>query len=362
MARTVSLCFSEGRAFDLDGKPVDLSRLLNVGEADSFTMELFGGQIVSGRFQSDSGVFAAETTLDLALTYPRVMRSGAVVIGYGGDETEEIPLAGIDSYELEIALNSLPSIHSAGGVEVSGISGGLFRVRFQSVGTRTAISLTHSECGDMSDRVAESNPGTASVREAQTLDFRVQKIAIASTWSAISAATVAASVVTSGTSTVHQHERITLSRPVNGGWFLVSCDGGTTWSQPISLDSGAYDLQAALECHSPGTYQTARTRSGLETRWDVFRARAGAVSNALQVRSTGLNSMNGKTGAVDFSAFRRAVALIGQSEPMNARLILRTGATLSSGSLTAGITLLDQPFTFHPPAVSAPIDLSLFPA
>jgi hypothetical protein len=188
----------------------------------------------------------------------------------------------------------------------------------------------------------------------------IQKIASQSTWTALSAATVTASQIVAGTSTVHQHDRITLSRPAVAGEFSVSCDGGDSWTDPISIFSGAYDLECAL---GRETFRVERSVSGAETRWDIIRVNAGAAPT-LQVRAVGINALTGLTGTLDFSDFRRALALTetNPEDVLLGRLSLRTGPTLSSGVLTSGITLLDSTFAFRPAAAPSPVALALEPS
>lgn len=362
MPRKISLTFSpDGAVYRPNGEPGNLSEILNIGQDDSATVELIGATVKNGRFQSDSAAFNTETTLELLLPDARAMVRGRIQLAYDGEETAEISLNGITSYEIGIALNALPGIHALGGVNVYqiGDSGELYQIIFRTVGATDLITVTHSEA-TMTGRVTESVEGTGSLSAVFTLDLRVQKIASQSTWTALSAATVAASQVVAGTSTVHQHDRITLSRPAIGGDFSVSCDGGDSWTDPISIFSGAYDLECAL---GRDTFRVERSTSGGETRWDVIRVRAGAAPT-LQVRAVGINSLTGLTGTLDFSDFKRALALTDAApgELMLGRLSLRTGPALSSGVLTSGVTLLDSTFAFRPAAAPSPIALALEPS
>lgn len=183
-------------------------------------------------------------------------QSGTYTLTFGGDTTSAIDAAAT-SGAIQAALNGLSAISSAGGVTVSGSLADHFTVRFNSVGTQSAITADISQI--IPDTVAiidERLAGTASVKEIQEIQFRLSPAVYQPTWADLGT-TVTATVATTVTasSSTNEVQRLsftrvpsdgtykltfpstafTVSTAVTNGVFITSVTHGLTLNQPITI-------------------------------------------------------------------------------------------------------------------------------
>jgi len=110
--------------------------------------------------------------------------SGTFTLTYGADTTSAIDYDATAA-EVQAALNLLASIISAGGVVVTGTTGG-FRIVFNNVGTRTAITGDGTNLNPSSSVFAmNAEAGDGSTRSIQLLRVRQTVIAFQDTWTQI---------------------------------------------------------------------------------------------------------------------------------------------------------------------------------
>ena len=94
--------------------------------------------------------------------------------------------------QIETALDALTSITSAGGVTVTGNAGGPFTVVFDSAGARTQIAGDLGSITPTSDlNVFTKVEGDVSTAEIQVLKIKESPIALQTSFSALSAPTIA---------------------------------------------------------------------------------------------------------------------------------------------------------------------------
>ena len=221
----------------------------------------------------DIDITDADTmALKLALDKPKPVEDGAWTITFGASSFT-IPAKDVSAYSIATVLNRLDSVVSAGGLTVTG-EAGVFAVAFNAVGSRSAMTVSHSSLGDETGRCTTITAGGASAKAVFELDLTVQILAAATTSDDIADAAVTVATIATGTSSVAQRDSITISRqPYYGKWQIrVSAGTATEWLQ---ADASPYKVQTALDSVAPDTFLVSSKQKGLATVFDIRRKAIG---------------------------------------------------------------------------------------
>lgn len=278
----------------------------SISSGDTVTFELIGEDVSL----SDGNA----STLSLRSESYRLINTGLIEIGFGADSVEISSLS-LNAYTLQVALNSMDAIRTAGGVEVRSVAGG-FEVYFLAVGTRSALTLSHSAAGSLSGRCVTLNAGSASVNATFFLDLSISVIAKTSSVTALSAATATLSTVTTGDASNAQVQKLTVSRAPDAGKMQLDFDGAVT-DRFSHADSG-YRVKCLLDTIADGDFVVDRNEIGETVEFLITRTDKGA-STALTVTDTFTGPV-GLSASLDLSTAKVDLVSLGASDHLPCRL------------------------------------------
>ena len=171
----------------------------------------------------DAGIDAA-SLVEVAIGTPdSPPTSGAFTLTFGGDTTSSLAY-NITGANLQTALNALASITAAGGVTVTQDSG-LYIVAFNSVGARSLITFNKGTLAPAvldTNNVLEVQTGDATTQEIQIVILKKGYLAYSSDFAPDANGSIAASDVQTGTTSLPQITRITITGNVKGGSWLLN--------------------------------------------------------------------------------------------------------------------------------------------
>lgn len=314
--------------YDSKGRVRGLPDAIRPG--DDLTLELIAEHI--GLAQGD------DLRLSLALEKPVPIQAGVWSFTWGGD-TAEIEAALVDAYSLGIALNRIDAIATAGGIDVTG-SNGRYSATFRSDGARADFTIAHSILGALTNRALTTVAGGASNRETVEIDLTCQVLAETTTGTDIAEATITIANVATGSVSVQQHDRITISRLPDAGKFQIrtASDTGTAW---MEANVSSYQVEMALEDIEPGDFLVAREVTGETIKIDLKRAAVG-VNTAPTVHDTFIGPV-GVTMALDLSGALRLINAAGIQLPASAYLtFIREDETQFSQLVQLSPVLMDH--------------------
>ena len=171
----------------------------------------------------DAGIDAA-SLVEVAIGTPdSPPTSGAFTLTFGADTTSSLAY-NITGANLQTALNALASITAAGGVTVTQDSG-LYIVAFNSVGARSLITFNKGTLAPAvldTNNVLEVQTGDATTQEIQIVILKKGYLAYSSDFAPDANGSIAASDVQTGTTSLPQITRITITGNVKGGSWLLN--------------------------------------------------------------------------------------------------------------------------------------------
>jgi len=253
--------------------------------------------------RTDAELVEDNALLTLALEWPAPIRKGEFTIGYDG-EAVTIRAEEVTSYALELAINRLAGLE---GAIVSPNGPGLYMVHFDSVADET-FTLSHSVLGSLAGRVETRNADRVAY-----LDLSVQKLAETDDFTAIPEATLTISTVVAGTSSVAQHQRLTLSRPPEmGKWRLNIPPLSAT--QFFGHDASQFEVFTGLNNISERAIQVTRRVNGESIIWDFTNEEVG-TSPVMTVSET-LYGPDGLSCVLDLSDSVRLASLLSDRDSL----------------------------------------------
>lgn len=279
--------------------------------------------------RTDMELVEDNALLTLALESPLPIRKGEFTIGYDG-ETVIIRADEVTSYALELAVNRLPGLE---GATVSTYGIGSYSVRFDSAADET-FTLSHSILGSLAGRVETRNADRVAF-----FDFSVQKLAETDDFTAIAESTLTISTIAAGSSSVPQHQRLTLSRPPQmGKWRLNIPPLSAT--QFFRHDASQYEVFAGLNNISERAIQVTRRENGESIIWDFTNEEVG-LSPAMTVSET-LYGPDGLSCVLDLSDSVRLASLLSDRDtlPPIKLALVNDGVTLFSQEVDMWTALL----------------------
>lgn len=149
--------------------------------------------------------------------------SGAFTLTFGANTTSSLAY-NITGANLQTALNALASITAAGGVTVTQDSG-LYIVAFNSVGAQSLITFNKGTLAPAvlsTNNVLEVQTGDATTREIQIVILKKGYLAYSSDFAPDSSGSIAASDIQTGTTSLPQITRISITGNVKGGSWLLN--------------------------------------------------------------------------------------------------------------------------------------------
>ena len=171
----------------------------------------------------DAGIDAA-SLVEVAIGTPdSPPTSGAFTLTFGADTTSSLAY-NITGANLQTALNALASITAAGGVIVTQDSG-LYIVAFNSVGARSLITFNKGTLAPAvldTNNVLEVQTGDATTQEIQIVILKKGYLAYSSDFAPDANGSIAASDIQTGTTSLPQITRITITGNVKGGSWLLN--------------------------------------------------------------------------------------------------------------------------------------------
>lgn len=239
---------------------------------------------------------------------------GTIKFGYDGDWTPALAFDATSS-DVETALNALSSITSAGGVTVTKLSEGTYKIAFSAVGSRELL------LGDSQDAYPSSYSktrwmvvGDVDTKAVQRVILRQNAVAGQATWTDIPSPAATVTVLSTGN---NQVQKISFSSVPVGGQLLISY-GTDTITIPSTGD--AVDLRTALEgITAVGEGNVTVTGSFEEDFIIVFGGLAPETALLLETDVSGLQGPKGKSALLEVEG-SAVDDLLGEDEQTNALL------------------------------------------
>lgn len=224
---------------------------------------------------TDDDIAAADdSALTLSLAGPVNITGGVTTIGFGADSFS-LDSDELGYYSIGIGLNSLASIISAGGVEVSPRKNSV-HIRFLEVGARDPLTISHSAAGSLTGRCITLESGSVTEAASFLLDLSVDVLATVTADSDIAAADISISTTVSGDASTNQVQTITLTKTPDAGKFQLWVSGSSTyWLRP---DASAYEVETALDCIAEDEFTVSRREVGEAIAWILTRNDKGALA------------------------------------------------------------------------------------
>ena len=226
---------------------------------------------------------------------------GSYILTFGADSTAALDWDSTAA-EVDVALNALASVVTAGGVTVSssqeGFSG--FRVSFDAVGAQSLITVdTVALTPTSSSYVFEEQVGDGSTKEVQLVNFETDPAAYVELTDDMADPSIAITTIRAGvTATTAEQQRIIISGEPWAGTYSLTFDGEE--SSVISYDASTDEIVTAVAAlPSIGTGNVTVTGSSLDYTIEFNKslgdigAGTGDVSN--------LSGYVGKTGVLDLN-------------------------------------------------------------
>lgn len=248
-------------------------------------------------------------------------QSGTYTLTFGGDTTSAIDAAAT-SGAIQTALNGLPAISSAGGVIVSGSLADHFTVRFNSVGTQSAITADVTQIIPNTVAIVDERlAGTASVKEIQEIQFRLSPVVYQDTWADLGTAiTATISTTVTASDITNEVQRLsftripfqgifkltfpatafTVSSIVTNGVFITSATHGLALNQPITITG----FDTTITGYSRGTtYFVKSIPAPMQFTASVTAAGALITGAATTTTTAGtINTVARQTAPIDADA------------------------------------------------------------
>jgi hypothetical protein len=174
----------------------------------------------------------------------------------------------------------------------------------------------------MTNRALTLIAGGASNVETVEIDLTLQTLVAVTSAANISEAAVTVANIATGTVSVAQNDRITISRLPDAGKFQIRTanDAATMW---LSADVSTYQIQAALDDIEPGEFLVTRDATGETIKIEVKRSAVG-VNPAITVSETFIGPI-GVTMTLDTSKVLRLLDAASVALPTAALLTFSRG-------------------------------------
>jgi hypothetical protein len=287
-----------------------------LGESDVLSFSLIN---------TDSDLTEGGTSeIAISLKTPIAIHEGDFQFSYDSVSTPFIPAKDCTAYNIGLALNSLSTIASAGGVEVTG-SMPFPLIKFNAVGSRETFVITHSILGALPYRAVTLTAGTGSVKSTVEFDLSLQTLVKSATATDLTAPTLTVANISTGSASAYQEDRITLSgKPEAGGFSIRTATDTITRLVPYS--ASAYEVKSALDAVASGLFTVRRAETGESIYWNIRRLAKGA-NDAITVESQ-LESATGISMSLSLANVRELLSIVGAPAKVPVILSLRYDSVL----------------------------------
>lgn len=351
-------------------------------QGDKTEIELFLVKKAIGANFQDTMEFPSGSTIRVAIgkldTRPT---AGTFTVSYGGDATAELAY-NASVATISSAINGLASIVSAGGVVVEAISSTTFKVSFNNVGVRTALTVDATGLvPTASSKVIEARAGSLTAKAIYIFKVFQSVCVYQNSWTDSPSPTISVTELAT-----NRTKRVDISPiPLSGSWSLtttnaiqplVDADGGdetdvpTYWTQTVTSRLPAF---ADTFSNSDGDpiWQMDVIRIGRST-WD-FSVKTDyeiPVGYTMPFTVSGnFTKFPSKVGVLDFNTVEVEYLLDGASSAtayLEIEVEYATGErwTVLQTTCTIINDLIDQasysPSTFENLLTDAPVDGDLY--
>jgi hypothetical protein len=287
-----------------------------LGESDELSFSLIN---------TDSDLTEGGTSeISISLEKPIAIQEGDFQFSYDGVAAPFIPAKDCTPYNIGLALNSLSTIVSAGGVDVTG-SMPFPLIKFNEAGSRETFVVTHSILGTLPYRAVTLTAGTVSVKATVEFDLSLQTLVKSATATDLTAPTLTVANISTGSVSAYQEDRITLSgKPEAGGFSIRTATDTITRLVPYS--ASAYEAKSALDAVASGAFTVRRAETGESIYWNIRRLAKG-VNDAITVESQ-LESATGISMSLSLANVRELLSIVGAPAKVPVILSFRYNSVL----------------------------------
>jgi hypothetical protein len=287
-----------------------------LGESDVLSFSLIN---------TDSDLTESGTSeIAISLEKPIAIHEGDFQFSYDSVSTPFIPAKDCTAYNIGLALNSLSTIVSAGGVEVTG-SMPFPLIKFNAAGSRETFVIIHSILGALPYRAVTLTAGTGSVKSTVEFDLSLQTLVKSATATDLTAPTLTVANISTGSVSAYQEDRITLSgKPEAGGFSIRTATDTITRLVPYS--ASAYEVKSALDAVASGLFTVRRAETGESIYWNIRRLAKG-VNDAITVESQ-LESATGISMSLSLANVRELLSIVGAPAKVPVILSFRYNSVL----------------------------------
>ena len=185
-------------------------------------------------------------SLRVAIGTPSTQPTGGTfAITYGGDETTALAY-NASAAVVQTAVNLLASVISAGDVTVTKSINGAYRISFDAVGARTAITTDNTNLYPSTEsQAAVATEGDGSTREVVILKLETQPAVYSEFTAALDSASATIATVREGASGVTDIQTFTLSPAPYGGTYAITI--GSEKTGAIAWDAAASAIETAID-------------------------------------------------------------------------------------------------------------------
>jgi len=243
---------------------------------------------------------------------------GTFELVHSGNNSDAISVEHLNADVIERALNNISSIDSAGGVQVTRNAAGYVAQAVTNgvLGAITADEVSLVPHGTVS--IVTLAAGTSTTKGAYQINLKADPYALLTTWSSLSAASIALSTETDGTSTLYETQKIAITGAVAGGYFTIT--DGTTVSAALAFDASASDVEDAVNAVLGASTVTVTKPDAL-----TWKIRWAAVGNQTALTVTGaLTSWSGLAGTIQLNTTSLAASIAGKGSIDGAAQIVET--------------------------------------
>jgi hypothetical protein len=238
--------------------------------------------------------------------------SGTFILDFDGDSTTALAFDSTAA-QVQTALNLLTSITSAGGVIVSGSTGGPYTIAFNNVGARSFLTadLALLEPSSVLNSIRKQT-GDGSTKDIQVLRIAEGALGLETSFSAIASPVASISTLIAGGSGANEVQQLIIDRPCIGGLIALTFDGETT---SFNYGASASDVKASLEINTGiGSGDIAVTKvSDTIYTFEFIGALKGANQSEFTVDDSGLDGFVGFTGSLDLDNYSVESFLSGET-------------------------------------------------
>ena len=277
---------------------------------------------------------------------------GTFSLDFDGDDTSAI-LYNDTAANIEIALNALASVTSAGGVTVTGDAAGPWTVSFVNVGARTSIIGDSTLVTPLSDLIITTiTEGDGSTKEVQVIKLKESPVAVQTTFTIIADPTIAVTEVIDGAAGINEIQKVKIDQVCQDGSFTLSFSSS---SAVIEYAATASQVVTALESTTGIASGDVAVQKISDVEYNItFQGALAGASQALIVAdSSGLIGFSGFEA--DFEMGSYAVEQLLNGEVQNDEGFLEVELSMSGDRTTVLVVpavvqndLIDESVTAPP--------------